>query len=114
MNEQIKRAAAPRKLFDGGLPRSQQDTVRDVLLAAASCETWLTLEELGNITHYREASISAVLRALKAAGFTLTKRRRDKALKDPALDGRGQVVWEYTLTCHRSPVTNNESQKERA
>jgi len=59
--------------------RSQQDVIRDVMLSAAECDTWLTLAELRALTQYGEASISAQLRHLRKAengAFIVRKRRR--------------------------------------
>ena len=44
--------------------RTQRETLCDVMLSAAQCDTWLTLQELALLTHYGEASISAQLRHL--------------------------------------------------
>jgi hypothetical protein len=43
----------------------QRDVLRDVMLSAAECVTWLTLEELARMTSYPPASISAQLRHLR-------------------------------------------------
>jgi len=78
--------------------RRQRDVLRDVMLSARECETWLTLDELAKLTHYPPASISAQLRHLRKpqnGGFVVKKR--------PRISGvilRGEdfgTVWEYQL-----------------
>ena len=81
--------------------RSQREIIRDVMLSAADCDTWLTLGELRALTKYGEASISAQLRHLRKlenGGYNVTKRHREDA--SPArvgVDGRGDCVWEYRM-----------------
>lgn len=70
----------------------QSDVIRDVMLSAAECGTWLTLREVSNLTHYGEASISAQLRNLRKAefgGFILEKRSRGQRIVG---------LYEYKLT----------------
>jgi hypothetical protein len=43
--------------YDARRLRSQREVIRDVMLAAADCDTWLTLSELRALTRYGEASI---------------------------------------------------------
>src|SRR3974390_1818862 len=74
--------------------RSQRDLIRDVMLAASDCGTWLTLRELRALTSYGEASISAQLRHLRKAeygGYELLKRHREDAWRGV----RGASLWEY-------------------
>ena len=89
--------------YDARRLRSQREIIRDVMLSAASCETWLTLGELRALTRYGEASISAQLRHLRKAengGYEVTKRHREGASPDrPGTDGRGECVWEYRIAC---------------
>lgn len=69
----------------------QVDVIRDVMLSASECDTWLTLGEIHKITHYGEASISAQLRNLRKpdfGGFILEKRSRGE---------RAHGLWEYQL-----------------
>lgn len=69
----------------------QMDRVRDVMLSAADCGTWLTLKELAYMTHFPEASISAQLRHLRKTrfgGFIINKRPRGE---------RAKGLWEYQL-----------------
>jgi hypothetical protein len=81
--------------------RSQRDVIRDVMLAAADCDTWLTLGELRALTRYGEASISAQLRHLRKSengGYDVVKRHRDGVTPaHPGADGRGEFVWEYRV-----------------
>jgi hypothetical protein len=75
--------------------------IRDAMLSAAECDTWLTLGELRALTQYGEASISAQLRHLRKlenGGFEVAKRKREDAM--PArggVDGRGECLWEYHI-----------------
>jgi hypothetical protein len=87
--------------YDARRLRSQRDIIRDVMLSAADCETWLTLRELRALTRYGEASISAQLRHLRKAengGYEVEKRHREGAAPvRPGTDGRGECVWEYRI-----------------
>ena len=78
--------------------RRQRDVLRDVMLSARECETWLTLDELAKLTHYPPASISAQLRHLRKpeyGAFVVEKRQR-KGIK--ALRGEDfGTVFEYRL-----------------
>ncbi len=96
-------STAPAKALDGGgvadarRQRSQRETIRDVMLAASDCGTWLTLGELRALTSYGEASISAQLRHLKKSeygGYDLLKRHREDAMRGAP----GEFIWEYQLT----------------
>ena len=81
------------------LRRRQRDVLRDVMLSAQQCETWLTLDELAKLTHYPPASISAQLRHLRKAeygGFVVEKRCRETG-KGVRGEDFG-AVWEYRLT----------------
>jgi hypothetical protein len=88
--------------YDARRLRSQREIIRDVMLSAADCETWLTLGELRALTRYGEASISAQLRHLRKSengGYDVVKRHRDGAAPvRPGTDGRGECVWEYRIT----------------
>ena len=94
-------AAANPGEYDGRRLRSQRDVIRDVMLAAADCATWLTLAELRALTRFGEASISAQLRHLRKpehGAYEVVKRHRDEGLPDhPALDRRGDCLWEYRI-----------------
>ncbi|MGH9743900.1 MAG: hypothetical protein ACRD51_16260 [Candidatus Acidiferrum sp.] len=78
--------------------RKQREVIRDVMLSAGQCGTWLTLDELTKLTSYPPASISAQLRHLRKprfGSFAVVKRCRatDKAMRG---DGFG-AVWEYSV-----------------
>jgi hypothetical protein len=80
---------------DGAHGITQAEVIRDVLLSAEECRPrdggWMTLRELGDLTTYGEASISAQLRHLRKPQFgayVIEKRRR-------GTPGRG--VWEYRI-----------------
>lgn len=87
--------------YDARRLRSQREIIRDVMLAAADCDTWLTLAELRAVTRYGEASISAQLRHLRKGengGYDVAKRHREGATATPTgSDGRGECVWEYRM-----------------
>lgn len=81
----------------------QRDVLRDVMLSASECDTWLTLEELARITRYPAASISAQLRHLRKprhGGFLLRKRCR-VTTKTPLSRVEAEFahgpLWEYRL-----------------
>jgi hypothetical protein len=86
--------------------RRQREVIRDVMLSAGQCATWLTLDELAKLTHYPPASISAQLRHLRKpqnGAHTVVKRCRttNKAMR---AEGFG-AVWEYSvLQERRAPV----------
>ena len=88
--------------YDARRLRSQREVIRDVMLSAAECDTWLTLGELRALTRYGEASISAQLRHLRKAengGYELVKRHREAmAGGRAAADARGERTWEYRLS----------------
>jgi hypothetical protein len=119
--EGVRATAAPRRgEYDARRLRSQRELIRDVMLAAADCGTWLTLGELRALTCYGEASISAQLRHLRKTengGFEVVKRHRDvgppertqsaphprramttSQARFPRVDGRGECVWEYRIS----------------
>jgi len=87
--------------YDARRLRSQREIIRDVMLSAADCDTWLTLGELRALTRYGEASISAQLRHLRKAengGFEVGKRHgEDAGAARSGMDGRGECVWEYRI-----------------
>jgi hypothetical protein len=94
--------ASKTGVYDARRLRSQREIIRDVMLSAADCETWLTLGELRALTRYGEASISAQLRHLRKGengGYEVVKRHREGASPErPGTDGRGECVWEYRMT----------------
>jgi hypothetical protein len=70
--------------------------LRDVMLRAAECGSWLTLKELSRLTSYGEASISAQLRHLRKpeyGRFVVEKRCREEAGR---IGGQG-ALWEYLV-----------------
>src|ERR1700722_17397336 len=73
--------------YDARRLRSQREVIRDVMLAAGECDTWLSLGELRALTRYGEASISAQLRHLRKhenGGYEVTKRHREGLGPAPA------------------------------
>ena len=107
--------------------RTQMQVIRDVMLSASECDTWLTLHEIAALTRYGEASISAQLRHLRKprfGGHRVEKRRRDSASLTTGEDASreaspsaglragpsaglraGARVWEY---CMRRPLAAPE------
>ncbi len=78
--------------------RRQRDVLCDVMLSASQCDTWLTLDELANLTHYPPASISAQLRHLRKPEFGAYEL--DKRTRASGKILRGEdfgTVWEYQL-----------------
>ena len=83
--------------YDARRLRSQREIIRDVMISAADCETWLTLGELRALTRYGEASISAQLRHLRKARhghYRVEKRRRQSGECEA---GRSTGLWEYQI-----------------
>ena len=81
---------ARNEMFRPG--RSQRETLLMVLRQAAEYERWMTLGELGFVTRFPPASISAQLRHLRKAqygGWAVEKRRREWVTEE--------LVWEYRL-----------------
>ncbi|HVO59235.1 MAG TPA: hypothetical protein VMT51_16225 [Dongiaceae bacterium] len=79
---------------------SQREALRDIMLSAAECAVWLTLEDLARMTEYPPASISAQLRHLRKeryGGYRLAKRCRPQAALPGVLAERAARVWEYKL-----------------
>ena len=69
----------PIRSLDAEDLRTQVEVIRDVMLSASDCNTWLTLHEIAEMTRYGEASISAQLRHLRKptfGGYRVDKRRR--------------------------------------
>lgn len=84
----------------------QRDVLRDVMLSAAECDTWLTPDELARMTAYPPASISAQLRHLRKqqhGGYQVEKRCRAIARFMTGVDERVATgpVWEYRLDRQR-------------
>ncbi len=100
--ENVRASAAIRSgEYDARRLRSQREIIRDVMLAATDCGTWLTLAELRALTRYGEASISAQLRHLRKmenGGYQIAKRHREDAGEGRVgIDRRGECVWEYRV-----------------
>jgi hypothetical protein len=106
-----------RPEYDARCLRSQREVIRDVMLSAADCKTWLTLGELRALTRYGEASISAQLRHLRKAengGYEIAKRQREAAAPPrPGTGGRAEWVWEYRISpavCAQDAAKTNTQQ----
>src|SRR5271166_2679505 len=70
---------------------SQREVLRDVMMSAAQCGTWLTLRELARMTNYGEPSISAQLRHLRKeryGAFVIDKQVR-KGGDGDSIEGHG-------------------------
>jgi hypothetical protein len=76
---------------------SQREVLRDVLLSATECGSWLTLRELAQLTQFGEASISAQLRHLRKAkyGSYVVEQRVRRGLV--VSDVEHGAIWEYRL-----------------
>ena len=103
----LRRSARRRRSTRTRRTPLQRDILRDVMLSAAQCDTWLTLEELARMTSYPPASISAQLRHLRKTrhgGYRLKKRCR--LMPKPAAGVEAPVahgpLWEYRLNRRRS------------
>jgi hypothetical protein len=96
--------------------RKQREVIRDVMLSAGQCATWLTLDELAKLTHYPPASISAQLRHMRKPQFgayEVVKRCRT-ANKAMRAEGFG-AVWEYSvLQDWRMAVRKGRNRRRRA
>lgn len=84
----------------------QRDILRDVMLSAAECDAWLTLEELGRLTSYPPASISAQLRHLrKRRHGSYRVEKRCRLVAKPVAGVEAIVahgpLWEYRLDRRR-------------
>src|ERR1700689_1600335 len=94
--------------------RKQREVIRDVMLSAGQCATWLTLDELAKLTHYPPASISAQLRHMRKPRFgayEVVKRCRtvDKAMR---AEGFG-AVWEYSVLQDRRARVRRAPKRRR-
>jgi hypothetical protein len=95
--------------------RKQREVIRDVMLSAGECGTWLTLDELSKLTQYPPASISAQLRHMRKpqfGGYEVVKRCRtlNKAMR---AEGFG-AVWEYSvMQDRRAPVRRRKRDRRR-
>jgi hypothetical protein len=108
MRNRKEREARPVQL------RKQREVIRDVMLSAGQCATWLTLDELAKLTHYPPASISAQLRHLRKpehGAFAVVKRCRsvNKAMR---AEGFG-AVWEYSVRQERRAPSRKRGPRHR-
>jgi hypothetical protein len=88
---------------------SQREVVRDVMMSAAQCGTWLTLKELARMTNYGETSISAQLRHLRKeryGAFVIDKQVHKGA--DGNSIGEHGTIWEYRLRGVWHPQTRRD------
>jgi hypothetical protein len=88
---------------------SQREVLRDVMMSAAQCGTWLTLRELARMTNYGETSISAQLRHLRKeryGAFVIDKQVR-KGGDGHSIEGHG-AIWEYRLRGVWRPQTRRD------
>lgn len=79
-------------------PRTQREVIRDVMLSAGQCATWLTLDELARLTQYPPASISAQLRHLRkrSRGVLAVVKRCRAVNRVTRREGLGPL-WEYAV-----------------
>jgi hypothetical protein len=110
MRRTKKKEARPVQL------RRQREVIRDVMLSAGQCATWLTLDELAKLTHYPPASISAQLRHMRKpqnGAYEVVKRCRT-ANKAMRAEGFG-ALWEYSvLQDRRVPVGRVRNRRRKA
>lgn len=96
--------------------RRQREVIRDVMLSAGQCATWLMLDELAKLTLYPPASISAQLRHMRKprnGAYTVVKRCRTtkKAMRAEGFES----VWEYSLMQERRvPVRRTAARRRKA
>ena len=104
-----------RKEASAVVSRKQREVIRDVMLSAGQCATWLTLDELSKLTQYPPASISAQLRHMRKpqfGGYEVVKRCRtlNKAMR---AEGFG-AVWEYSVVQdRRAPKRTRKRDRRR-
>jgi hypothetical protein len=95
-----------QKDADAVVLRKQREVIRDVMLSAGECATWLTLDELAKLTHYPPASISAQLRHMRKPQFGAYEVRKRCRTLNKAMRAEGfGAVWEYSvMQDRRAPV----------
>jgi len=95
--------------------RKQREVIRDVMLSAGECATWLTLDELTKLTHYPPASISAQLRHMRKPRFGAYEVVKRCRRINPAMRAEGfGTVWEYSVTRdRRAPVGRLKRDRRR-
>ena len=107
MKKIYRREARPRCLL------RQRDVLCDVMLSAGLCETWLTLHELGRLTGYGEASVSAQLRHLRKPQFgSYEVDKRQRSLGSTAR-GESGPMWEYRLRRRVRVVSKRPRRQQR-
>jgi hypothetical protein len=92
---------------------SQREVLREVMLSASECGTWLTLDELARLTHYPQTSISAQLRHLRKpayGAFVVEKQRREAA---EVMCVMHCAVWEYQLRRGMRAIPGNSAKPGR-
>ena len=90
MNQPRERTRVP--------PPRQRDVLRAVMLCGPQHGSWMTLQELAQVTNYAEGSISAQLRHLRKpeyGGFVVEKRCRKERRAGRVYGQR--AVWEYRV-----------------
>jgi hypothetical protein len=95
--EVLRKVAEPRppqKAEPLKVPRTQLEIIRDVMLNAATRDTWLTLAEIEKLTNFAQPSISAQLRNMRKMGHELQKRRRAGVFQKGV---KPAGIWEYRL-----------------
>ncbi len=114
MRKTKRKSARPKNAARVQL-RKQREVIRDVMLSAGQCATWLTLDELAKLTHYPPASISAQLRHMRKPRFgayEVVKRCRttNKAMRP---EGFG-AVWEYSVLQNRRAALRKGRNRHRS
>jgi hypothetical protein len=103
-------------------PKTQVEVIRDVMLSASDCDTWLTLHEIAELTRFGEASISAQLRHLRKAtfgGYRVQKRRRFgageiMALRERRMSPARSVGYASTTSSRSSSSARAKNRVTRA
>ena len=108
----MRRSKRGREETNRKTARKQREVIRDVMLSAGLCATWLTLDELAKLTQYPPASISAQLRHLRKArfgGYAVAKRRR---AVNPAMRAEGiGPLWEYAVELVQRVVVGRKGKR---
>lgn len=111
----MRRSKRGREVISLEPARKQREVIRDVMLSAGQCASWLTLEELARLTQYPPASISAQLRHLRKpryGGYAVVKRCRvvNKAMR---AEGFG-ALWEYSVDAVRREMVGRKRKRRAA
>jgi hypothetical protein len=94
--------------------RTQVEVIRDVMLSASDCNTWLTLHEIAEMTRFGEASISAQLRHLRKpafGGYRVDKRRRIGA--GEMIVSRAERKWSGGATAASASIATRAGARSR-